>query len=261
MAYKIFRQFESPTQRDLQMLMDQSVIVCTSTTRPFAPHEGMFIYESDTNGYKWYNGTTWVSLSSAVDAWISGNNLSVPGNLSAGGTLTSTGDATVANLAAATLVTMAGSVVNRTVDGRAGGSVTTTAVAATSDTLITGANVQNTPVVATRAYLAFVQIDFNPITGTQGDSRIELKLWNGSVGGTQLGGTVRWMTGIPVGTGINRSCQCWFMWQAPSTTTISNINLSASKSHNTTNLWNAEVNSAYAAVVMEIGAASAITGI
>lgn len=260
MAYKIFRQFESPSQRDLQMLMDQSVIVCTSTTRPFAPHEGMFVYESDTNGYKWYNGTTWVSLSSAVDAWISGNNLSVPGNLSAGGTLTSTGDATVANLAAATLVTMAGSIVNRTVDGRAGGSVATTAVGAASDTLVSGANLQNTPVVATRGYLGFVQIDFNP-TGTIGESRIELKLWNGSVGGTQLGGTVRWMTGTPIAGSVNRSCQCWFLWQAPSTTTIANINLSVSKSHNTANGWNAEVNSAYAAVVMELGAASAITGI
>lgn len=260
MAYKIFRQFESPSQRDLQMLMDQSVIVCTSTTRPFAPHEGMFVYESDTNGYKWYNGTTWVSLSSVVDAWISGNNLSVPGNLSAGGTLTSTGDATVANLAAATLVTMAGSIVNRTVDGKAGGTIQTTAIAANSDTNITGANIQSTPVVATRAYLAFIQIDVNP-AATLGDSRIEFKLWNGAVGGTQLGGTVRWFTGTPTVAAVNRSSQFWFMWQAPSTTTIANINLSASKTQGTGNVWSAEVNSAYVAVVMEIGAASAITGI
>jgi len=261
MAYKIFRQFESPSQRDLQMLMDQSVIVCTSTTRPFAPHEGMFVYESDTNGYKWYNGTTWVSLSSVIDAWISGNNLSVPGNLSAGGTLTSTGDATVANLSAATLVTMAGSIVNRTVDGKAGGTAQTTAIGATTDTNLTGANIQNTPVVAGRAYLAVFQIDINP-SGTLGESRLEFKIWNGSVGGTQLGGTVRVVTGsTTVGSGLNRSLRFWFMWQAPSTQTIANINISAYKSHKTANGWNAEVNSAYVAVVMEIGAASAIAGI
>ena len=45
MAYKVFRQGEPPSQRDLQMLMDQGVIVASSTARPFAPHEGMLIYE------------------------------------------------------------------------------------------------------------------------------------------------------------------------------------------------------------------------
>lgn len=260
MGYRIFRQFEQPAQRDLQLLMDQSVIVCTSTTRPKAPHEGMVIYETDSHGHRWYNGTTWVALGgSTVDGWASGSNLSVPGNLSAGGTLTSTGDASVPNIDVATLATMGGMIVNRVVDGRVGGSATSTTIG-TSDTNISGANIQNTPQVADRAYLAHVQIDFKP-AATLGESRLELKLWNGSVGGTQLGGTVRWLTGNTIGSGINRACNAKFVWRASSTTTISNINLSAAKSHNTGNTWSAEVNSAYVAVIQEIGLADVITGL
>lgn len=260
MAYKIFRQGESPSQRDLQMLMDQSVIVATSTSRPFAPHEGMLIYEVDTNKFMWYNGTTWVALGSAIDAWISGNNLAVPGNLSAGGTLVASGAATVDSLASTNDVTMRGSTLVRVVDGRATGGGSTTTIG-TGDTNIGSANIQNTPVIAGRAYLGFVQIDFHPIGATVGESRIEVKLWNGSVGTSQLGGTYRWMTGAHIGTTINRACTAYFIWNAPSTETISNINISAAKSHNTANGWNAEVNAAYVAAIMEIGQASVITGL
>lgn len=42
-------------------LMQQAVIVATSATRPASPHEGMFIYEADTNVYKRYDGAAWVS--------------------------------------------------------------------------------------------------------------------------------------------------------------------------------------------------------
>lgn len=37
-----------------------SVIVCTSTTRPSAPTEGLFIYETDTDRVFSYSGTAWV---------------------------------------------------------------------------------------------------------------------------------------------------------------------------------------------------------
>lgn len=40
-------------------LMKQAVIVCTSGTRPASPVEGMFIYESDTDRYMSYTGSSW----------------------------------------------------------------------------------------------------------------------------------------------------------------------------------------------------------
>lgn len=42
-------------------LMEQAVIVCTAATNPASPHEGMFIYETDTDLYKMYSGTAWVT--------------------------------------------------------------------------------------------------------------------------------------------------------------------------------------------------------
>lgn len=43
-------------------LMAQCVIQCTSGTRPSSPHEGMTIYETDTDLYKHYSGSAWVTL-------------------------------------------------------------------------------------------------------------------------------------------------------------------------------------------------------
>lgn len=40
-------------------LMEQAVIQCTSATRPSSPHEGMTIYETDTNMLRIYNGSLW----------------------------------------------------------------------------------------------------------------------------------------------------------------------------------------------------------
>lgn len=34
-------------------------VVCTSTTRPASPYEGMLIYETDTDGFAFYDGSTW----------------------------------------------------------------------------------------------------------------------------------------------------------------------------------------------------------
>ncbi len=34
-------------------------LLCTSTSRPASPSEGMVIYETDTNTKRWYDGTNW----------------------------------------------------------------------------------------------------------------------------------------------------------------------------------------------------------
>lgn len=49
------------------------VIVCTSTTRPGSPTEGMVIYETDTDKVRFYNGSAWftVAASAGMSAWSS----------------------------------------------------------------------------------------------------------------------------------------------------------------------------------------------
>ncbi len=61
MVYKLWSTNEVLTAADVNAyLMRQTVIKCTSGTRPASPDEGMVIYETDTNQLKAYNGTTWV---------------------------------------------------------------------------------------------------------------------------------------------------------------------------------------------------------
>lgn len=43
-------------------LMQQSVIFCTSSTRPASPVEGMTIFETDTDCYATYSGAAWAYL-------------------------------------------------------------------------------------------------------------------------------------------------------------------------------------------------------
>lgn len=47
-------------------LMRQAVIQCTSATRPSSPHEGMTIYETDTDRHMVYSGSAWVPAGGAV---------------------------------------------------------------------------------------------------------------------------------------------------------------------------------------------------
>lgn len=68
MAFKTFAPGVL-TSSDLNtFLMRQSVISCTSSTRPVSPNEGMTIYETDTSLYRVYSGTAWEVLS-AYGAW------------------------------------------------------------------------------------------------------------------------------------------------------------------------------------------------
>jgi hypothetical protein len=58
-----FKTFTAATLSSSDMntyLMKQSVIVCTSATRPASPVQGMTIFETDTSLYRFYDATTWV---------------------------------------------------------------------------------------------------------------------------------------------------------------------------------------------------------
>lgn len=87
-----FKTFTSATLSSADVndyLMEQAVIQCTSGTRPSSPHEGMTIYETDTDLYKHYSGSAWVTLVQP-GAWTSFTP-EVKGSLSGAPTATLTG--------------------------------------------------------------------------------------------------------------------------------------------------------------------------
>jgi hypothetical protein len=60
MPYKTFTAGEILTAADVMTyLMNQTVIVCTSGTRPSSPAEGRTIYETDTDRLMIYDGSGW----------------------------------------------------------------------------------------------------------------------------------------------------------------------------------------------------------
>jgi hypothetical protein len=61
MAFKTFAPGVLTSSDVNTFLMRQAVIVCTSSTRPASPSEGMTIYETDTDRYATYNGSAWVA--------------------------------------------------------------------------------------------------------------------------------------------------------------------------------------------------------
>jgi hypothetical protein len=145
------------------------------------------------------------------------------------------------------------------VDGKVGTGTTTTAIG-TTDTNISGANGVNVPVIADRAYLAIVQLDyFRSTTGAL--ARMDMKLWNGAVGGTQLGGTARIPMAGPLST-ARRTLVGVFMWRAASTQTMANLNVSLATTDGTVGQnWTAEVNQGYSISVMEFGTADNVSNL
>ena len=83
MGYKQWAFEEELTSPDVNgYLMKQVVITCTTGTRPSSPVEGMTIYETDTDRYAKYTGSTWeywagsrVTFSPTVTATTTAPNL------------------------------------------------------------------------------------------------------------------------------------------------------------------------------------------
>lgn len=69
MAFKVFTNGAILADTDLNdYLMKQTVIVCTSGTRPSSPVEGMTIYETDTDRYASWNGSAWLTYAQTSTA-------------------------------------------------------------------------------------------------------------------------------------------------------------------------------------------------
>lgn len=258
MAYRVFPSGQVPTAEILQKyLMNQVVITCASTARPPTPVDGMTIFEVDTGTFRVWFGGVWARLAKTGD-WTDGGALTASGGITTT-SVTASGTVTGATVSATGVVNAGGLMVSRLVKGKVGSGTTSTNLSNSGDTNIGGANVQNVPVVSGRAYRTTVSIDYNRSAGTGALDRIEFKLWNGTVGTTQLGGTARVAMTGPL-SAQNRNVILVFVWAATSTTTIANLNLSGTiTGANAT--WTAEVNAAFSSLVEELGVASTITNL
>lgn len=70
MAFKVFTSTTLPASDVNDYLMEQSLIQCTSGTRPSSPAEGWHIWETDTDKCYLYNGSAWVEVW-RTGAWTS----------------------------------------------------------------------------------------------------------------------------------------------------------------------------------------------
>ncbi len=67
MTYQLVNNGDVPDEDYFNdALMRQTIVKCTSGTRPSSPDEGMTVHETDTNMRRFYNGTKWVSNITAV---------------------------------------------------------------------------------------------------------------------------------------------------------------------------------------------------
>lgn len=266
MAYRVFPSGQVPTAEVLQKyLMNQVVITCVSTARPPTPVDGMTILETDTGTFRVWYGGLWARLAHVGD-WTDSGGLVVPGGLTVTGGATVTGAVSATGNVSGVDVSASGDVsarglrVSRLVKGKVGtGTATTTLLSLTADTNIAGANIQNVPVIAGHAYRLTIALDYFRVT-TGSISRLDIKAWDGSVGGTQLGGTARVGMSGPAST-ARRQFVTVIVWAATATTTIANLNISGQSADAAGSNWTVEVNLAYVALVEDMGLDSTISNL
>lgn len=121
-----------------------------------------------------------------------------------------------------------GNIVTALTDGKVatGANVDTANNVLNTRVAVGSGNPQNTAQIAGHGYMALVQVDVHTDAGP---TRLRYSLWNGAVGGTQIGT----MTPImPLSTatagaanGRFETHTMMFVWSAASTTTIANVNL------------------------------------
>jgi hypothetical protein len=218
----------------------------------------MTIFETDTGSFRVWRGGAWALLAKA-GSWDDDGDLHITGSIDATGGITAGGTVTGATLTATGDVSARGLAVTRTVKGKVYvGTLVDTLSASTTPVNITGANIQNVPVISGHAYRATYQVG---IAGSVLNNRIRYGLWNGTVGGTQLG------TQEPIfrntdASGLFQNVTMQFMWAATSTTTIANVNLSMYRFGSALgNTYTRIEDASYVGVIEDLGLAATITNL
>lgn len=145
---------------------------------------------------------------------------------------------------------------SRIVDGKAPGVTTETTIGA-ADTNISTANISNVYLEAGYFYRVFVHIDHRM---SQLGTRLDYKLWNGTVGVNQLGGTNRRWAEFATASLFN-GLVLMFAWRQTATETVSSMNLSAVKAVNAAATAVVAVNQGFMATVEKSGDADMIGGL
>jgi hypothetical protein len=183
---------------------------------------------------------------------VSGGGAAVTGNVSATGDVSGVGGTFSGDVSARGLT------VSRVVRGKVyGGALTDTSATSTTLVNVAVANVQNVPVIAGHAYRATYQVS---VGGTILNDRIRFALWNGSIGGTQLGSHEP-LVRITQAGGTVEVAVLVFVWAQPSTQTISNVNLSMHRFTGTGTVTTRIESTSFAAVVEDLGLTGTISGL
>lgn len=141
----------------------------------------------------------------------------------------------------------------RVVDGKAPGVTTETTIDAT-DTNISTANMSNVYLEAGYAYRCLVHIDHRM---SALGMRLDYKLWNGTVGVNQLGGTNRRWCDLATAS-LYAGTVLMFVWRQTVTETVTSMNLSAVKAVGAAGTAVVAVNGAFMATVEKFGDADKI---
>lgn len=141
-------------------------------------------------------------------------------------------------------------------DGRlhTGSAVDTTVSMVGNETAVGSANIANCPQIEDHAYLAVIQVAF---AVSNAGNRGRFRLWNGAVGGTQLGSHAPIVRNNAASTNENKLMV--FGWRASSSSNISNINLGMEFFSGSGSVTCRIETTSYAAVVVDLGPASRFT--
>jgi hypothetical protein len=142
----------------------------------------------------------------------------------------------------------------RVIDGKVDDGSQTATTIGTTDTSVATANAQNVYVEQGWYYIALVSVDFR---NNNANGRISWKLWDGALGGTQLGGTQRKYSRVQSTSGFDNEFLI-FVWRQATTKTIADLNLSAVKELVTAGAATAQVNAAFSISIFKSGDADKI---
>lgn len=145
------------------------------------------------------------------------------------------------------------------VDGKVhtGALVDTVVNSVGTETAVANANPQSTPQIQDHAYQALVTVS---VAGTTAGNRIRFRLWNGALGGTQLGANAPLIkTNTP--TSVFEAVTLMFIWRAPATETIANINLGMQFFSGITSVTSRVETTSYNFIINDLGLADRITNL
>lgn len=146
-----------------------------------------------------------------------------------------------------------------TVDGKVhiGALVDTVNNVVGSEVAIGSANTQNTPQIANHAYAATVTV---ALTGSAVANRARFRLWDGTVGVTQLGANAPLYKVNNAATTFE-AINMYFVWRAPTTQMIANINVGMEFFSGAGSITGRVENSSYNFIINDLGLASRIANL